>query len=38
LISIDEYKEVVTAFPRAGFKENMIGNMCGFAVTRSKDV
>jgi hypothetical protein len=29
LISVDEYKEVVTAFPRAGFKENMIGIMCG---------
>lgn len=29
LISVDEYKEVVAAFPRAGFKENMIGVMCG---------
>jgi len=29
VISIDEYKEVVTAFPRAGFKEELIGIMCG---------
>ncbi|KEF56866.1 uncharacterized protein A1O9_07056 [Exophiala aquamarina CBS 119918] len=29
VISIDEYKEVVTAFPRAGFKEEMVGIMCG---------
>lgn len=29
LITVDEYKEVVRAFPRAGFKEDMISVMCG---------
>lgn len=28
-ITVDEYKEVVRAFPRAGFKEDMISVMCG---------
>lgn len=29
LISVDEYREVIKALPRQGFKENLIGIMCG---------
>ena len=28
-ISVDEYKEVVAAFPRLGFKEEVVQLMCG---------
>ncbi|OCT49900.1 metal dependent phosphohydrolase [Cladophialophora carrionii] len=28
-ITIDEYKEIITAFPRLGFKEELRGIMCG---------
>jgi hypothetical protein len=29
LISVDEYKEIVTAFPREGFKDDLVQIMCG---------
>lgn len=29
LILVEEYTEIVSAFPRAGFKGDMIGIMCG---------
>ncbi|KIW19125.1 hypothetical protein PV08_03417 [Exophiala spinifera] len=28
-ISVDEYKEIVTAFPRLGFKDHLVEIMCG---------
>jgi hypothetical protein len=29
LISVGEYKEIVTAFPREGFKDDLVQIMCG---------
>ena len=29
LITVEEYKEVVTAFPRLGFKDELVKTMCG---------
>ncbi|KAK0654996.1 hypothetical protein B0T16DRAFT_339678, partial [Cercophora newfieldiana] len=34
LISVDEYKEIVTAFPRAGFKDDLVDIMCGLCKTK----
>lgn len=34
MVSVDEYKEIVTAFPREGFKDDLVLIMCGLCKSK----
>lgn len=36
LITVDEYKEVIQAFPRAGFSDQFLQIMCGLCALKSE--